>query len=205
MIDFLASFFRAAPERAHPSLDTALRGPRLMLRMVKIEDWKAWRALREASRDKLEPWEPAWPSNALTYGYFCVLVRRYWREWRNGKTYAFSIFLLDGGDPVLIGGITLGNVHYAAAQKATVGYWIGQPYVCQGYMHEALTLVSTFAFTELKLQRLEASCLPNNEPSKAVLRRCGFEEEGFAREYLQINGKREDHLLWGKNKLANKA
>jgi ribosomal-protein-alanine N-acetyltransferase len=71
--------------------------------------------------------------------------------------------------------------------------------VGQGYMTEALTLVCDFAFTQLNLQRIEASCLPNNEPSKAVLRHCGFEEEGYAKAYLQINGKREDHLLWGRN------
>ena len=199
MIDFIASLFRSPPPRTHPSLDTQLIGPRVVLRMPEAEDWKAWRALRELSRDYLEPWEPKWPKHALTYGYFCSLLRRSWRDWRKGRAYAFAIFTRDKPRPILVGGITLGDIQYAAAQKGTVGYWIGMPYAGQGYMTETLNLVCDFAFAQLKLQRVEASCLPSNEPSKTVLRRSGFEEEGYARAYLQINGKREDHLLWAKN------
>ncbi len=197
MIDLFISMFRTAPRREHPPFDTRLVGPNVMLRMLDVEDWSAWHTLREMSRSHLEPWEPKWPSHALTYGYFCSLLRRHWRDWRSGKAYAFAIFLR-AEKPVLVGGITLGEIMYAAAQKGTVGYWVGRPYAGQGIMTEALGLVCDFA-RSLKLQRIEASCLPNNEPSKAVLRHCGFEQEGYAKAYLQINGKREDHLLWGKN------
>lgn len=170
-----------------------------MLRAPEASDWRAWRGLRDLSRDYLKPWEPAWPDHALTYGYYCSLLRRYWRDWRTGRAFAFAIFARDKDRPILIGGVTLSDIQYAAAQKGTVGYWIGHPYTKQGYMTEALGLMCSFAFTQMKLQRVEASCLPNNEASKAVLRRSGFEEEGYAKAYLQINGKREDHLLWGKN------
>lgn len=101
---------------------------------------------------------------------------------------------------VLVGGITLGDVQFAAAQKGTIGYWMGLPYAGQGFMTEAVALVCDFAFKELRLQRVEASCLPRNDASKTVLQRCGFDQEGYAKAYLQVNGKREDHLLWGKNK-----
>ncbi len=202
MINFIATYFRKKPKRPRPSLDTEIKGPRLVLSIVGVEDWKEWRALRELSRAALEPWEPKWPLYALSYGYFCSLLHRYWREWRHGKTYAFSVRLREGPRRTLVGGITLGEVQYAAAQKGTVGYWIGQPYMGQGFMTEALGLVCAFAFDVLRLQRVEASCMPSNAASKAVLRHCGFEEEGFAKAYLQINGKREDHILWGKNNPA---
>jgi [ribosomal protein S5]-alanine N-acetyltransferase len=201
-MDFIFSLFRGPPQRAHPSLDMHLVGPRVILRLAKTEDWKDWHALRELSRNTLEMWEPEWPQQALTYGYYCSLLRRTWRDWRGGKAYAFAIFRRGEAQQMLIGGITLSDIQYAAAQKGTVGYWMGLPYVRKGYMTEALGLVCDFAFTKLKLQRIEASCLPNNEPSKALLRRCGFEEEGYAKSYLQIRGKREDHLLWGKNNKA---
>jgi len=47
------------------------------------------------------------------------------------------------------------------------------------------------------LHRLEAACLPANEPSRRLLARVGFTEEGHARAYLKINGRWEDHLLFG--------
>jgi ribosomal-protein-alanine N-acetyltransferase len=136
----------------------------------------------------------------LSYSYFCGLLRRQWREWRQGTAYNFLIFRSDasGKEDVLIGGLSLNNVERGIAQKATLGYWIGKPYAGQGLMHEAAALACSFALHGLQLNRIEASCLPKNEPSKRLLKRLGFVEEGYAKSYLQINGAWEDHLLWGK-------
>lgn len=196
----LTTFFNFSRQRPRPPLGTELSGPRIVLRSGDPTDWRSWRSMRELSRDFLVPWEPRWPSNALTYGYFCGLLRRHWREWRQGKGYAFMIFTKSehGGAGALIGGITLSDVHRGIAQKGTLGYWIAQPYAGRGYMTEATTLMCDFAFNTLKLHRIEASCLPHNEPSKNLLRRVSFEEEGYAKSYLQINGQWQDHILWGK-------
>ncbi len=63
-------------------------------------------------------------------------------------------------------------------------------------MTDALKGIVAYAFDELGLHRLEAACLPTNIPSQRLLRRTGFTEEGFARAYLKINGRWEDHLLF---------
>jgi [ribosomal protein S5]-alanine N-acetyltransferase len=197
-MEFVSSLLRMPSGRTSIPLGTQLIGPRLLLRAGDSEDWKAWRTMRDLSRDHLIPWEPEWPKNALSYSYYCSLLRRQWREWRNGKAYAFVIFLHGGQRPVLIGGITLGDIILAAAQKGTIGYWMGKPHCGQGLMSEAVGLLCDFAFNQLELERVEASCLPNNEPSKALLTRMGFQVEGYAKSYMQINGVREDHVLWGK-------
>ncbi|MDP9128175.1 MAG: GNAT family N-acetyltransferase [Pseudomonadota bacterium] len=177
-------------------------GERLLLRAGDPGDWSSWRKLRELSREFLVPWEPRWAANALTYGHFCNLLRKNWRDWRQGKGYAFMVFLHDGvsREGPLVGGITLGDIQRGIAQKGTIGYWMGQPYTGRGYMTEAAQLVCDFAFDTLRLNRIEASCLPRNLPSKSLLKRLHFEEEGYAKSYLQINGRWEDHLLWGKTK-----
>ena len=64
-------------------------------------------------------------------------------------------------------------------------------------MTAAVSTVMPFAFDHLRLHRLEAACLPSNAASIRLLRRCGFSEEGLARRYLKINGRWEDHLLFG--------
>jgi ribosomal-protein-alanine N-acetyltransferase len=63
-------------------------------------------------------------------------------------------------------------------------------------MTSALPLVVDFGFERLGLHRLEAACLPSNIPSRSVLTRTGFQQEGYAREYLRIAGKWQDHLLF---------
>jgi len=47
-----------------------------------------------------------------------------------------------------------------------------------------------------RLHRVEAACLPINVPSRSLLLRTGFQQEGYARNYLLIDGKRQDHLLF---------
>jgi [ribosomal protein S5]-alanine N-acetyltransferase len=76
-----------------------------------------------------------------------------------------------------------------------VGYWLGKPYVCRGYMTEAVRAAVGFGFETLHLPRLEAATMPNNAASIRVLERNGFRREGFARRLLKINGVWEDHVL----------
>jgi len=53
-----------------------------------------------------------------------------------------------------------------------------------------------FSFSTLRLHRLEAACIPTNAPSIRLLEKTGFVREGYAREYLCINGVWQDHLLY---------
>ncbi len=172
----------------------ALAGERVYLRPPVQRDWRAWSGLRAESRDFLVPWEPTWAYDALTRGAFRRRLKTYRAEMRQGVTYSFLIFRRV--DDVLLGGITLSNLRRGVAQSATLGYWIGAPHARQGYMSEALAAVLEFAFTRLGLHRVEAACLPNNEASRRLLLKSGFREEGYARQYLRINGRWQDHQLF---------
>jgi ribosomal-protein-alanine N-acetyltransferase len=54
-----------------------------------------------------------------------------------------------------------------------------------------------FFFDTLGLHRLHAAFLPHNAASRRVLEKNGFREEGYAENYLQIDGKWADHVLFG--------
>ena len=64
-------------------------------------------------------------------------------------------------------------------------------------MFEVAKLAMDYAFEKLNLRRLNAACLPDNHRSAKLLLKLGFEEEGFAKKYLQINGQWQDHRLFG--------
>ena len=64
-------------------------------------------------------------------------------------------------------------------------------------MTEALSGLLPIIFSRLKIHRVEAACLPNNDASQALLEKIGFHKEGFARRYLKINGAWQDHILYG--------
>lgn len=172
-----------------------LEGRRIYLRRPEYKDWAQWSNLREISREFLTPWEPTWLVDELTRTAFKRRLRRY-KEYAYGGT-GYTFFSFNKEDDCLLGGLTLSNIRRGVTQSCSLGYWTGKPFSGKGFMQEAVEILLPFVFEELKLHRLEAACLPNNEPSKAVLRNIGFSEEGYAREYLRINGRWSDHLLFG--------
>jgi ribosomal-protein-alanine N-acetyltransferase len=175
-----------------PSID----GDGVILRMPQMTDFEEWAALREASRQFLTPWEPTWPDDDLTRSAFRRRVKRYAEDLRADLGYAFLISR--NSDGALVGGLTLANVRRGVAQAGSVGYWIGLPFVRQGYMTAAVRAVIPFAFASLRLHRLEAACIPTNAGSMRLLEKTGFTREGYAREYLCINGTWQDHLLYAR-------
>lgn len=183
------SFFGSSSGQA-VRLDRA----RIYLRPAQRSDWRAWADLRQRSRAFLVPWEPTWAHDALSSEGFRRRLRQYRFEWEQETGYSFFIFLRESD--ALLGGVTLSNVRRGVAQTGSLGYWIGEDYAQNGYMTEAVAAVMDFAFNELNLHRLEAACLLNNEASQALLKKCGFRGHGTARQYLKINGKWQDHLLF---------
>jgi ribosomal-protein-alanine N-acetyltransferase len=176
----------------------AIAGDGVALRSPQMSDWGEWAALREASRDFLTPWEPTWPADDLTRASFRRRIRRYSEDQRNDLAYAYFIFRKD--DDAVLGGLTLANIRRGCAQAASLGYWIGAAYARQGYMTAAVNAIVPFAFGTLKLHRIEAACIPANVASVRLLEKTGFRREGFARQYLCIDGIWQDHLLFARLK-----
>lgn len=177
---------------------SAISGDGVSLRTPLMTDYNEWAALRELSREFLTPWEPVWPLDDLTRSAFRRRLKRYIEDLRTDQGYAFLI--VRTLDNTIVGGLTLANIRRGVAQAASLGYWMGQPYARQGYMTAAVRAVIPFAFETLRLHRLEAACIPTNVGSNRLLENVGFVREGYAREYLCINGKWQDHLLYARLK-----
>lgn len=176
--------------------ESVIDGRNVTLRHAEMSDFPVWAQLREQSRAFLTPWEPIWPSDDLTRSAFRRRLKRYSEEQQADQSYAFLIFRRE--DRALLGGITLANVRRGVAQSASVGYWIGAPFARQGYMSDAVRALALHAFDQLRLHRLDAACIPTNAASIALLEKSGFRREGYAREYLCINGAWADHFLYAR-------
>ena len=173
-----------------------IEGDGVFLRAPQMSDYSEWTTLREASRAFLTPWEPTWPSDDLSRSAFRRRLRRYAEDQRADTSYAF--FLFRKSDDALVGGLTLANIRRGVAQAGSLGYWIGEPFARRGLMTGALHGLVPFAFGSLRLHRLEAACIPSNAASIRLLEKMGFAREGYAREYLCINGLWQDHLLFAR-------
>ena len=175
-------------------IQIAVRGGRVLLRPYLTSDYMLWAQLRARSREHLRPWEPVWPHDDLTRTSLRRRVRHYQREARDDAGYAFGVFNEHGRE--LYGGLTLTNVRRGVTQAASLGYWLGLPFVGRGFMTDAVRTAVHYAFDELRLHRIEAASMPSNTGSINVLQRVGFVREGLARRYLKINGVWQDHVLF---------
>lgn len=184
----MLSFRRSTP----PAIQT----DRMSLRLPELGDHAAWSQLRRSGESFLRPWEPTWSADHFSRRSFRNRVYWAWRAREEGK--ALALFLIRREDRRLVGAITLDNIRRGPSQSAQVGYWVGQEYSRQGYMREALAALVIHAFGELGLSRIEAACLPENAPSRALLEASGFGYEGRALAYLQINGRWRDHVLYAR-------
>lgn len=176
-----------------------IRGNGVYLRPGEMRDFEQWSSLRERSRQFLTPWEPVWAPDDLTRLAFRRRIRRNNEEIERDETYPFFVFRAD--DSVLLGGLTLGQIRRGVSQTGTIGYWMGAEHAGKGYMARAVRALLAAAFSSsvfgnLRLHRVEAACIPRNEASLRLLKACGFQQEGYARSYLRINGVWEDHVLF---------
>lgn len=171
-----------------------IRGNKTFLRAPSPADYGPWAELRFQSRRFLAPWEPVWPSDELTRLGFRRRIRRYQREIRDGTGYPFFIFLAD--EQTIVGGLTLSHVQRGVTQSAALGYWMGERFARKGLMTDAVRTITSYAFDTLRLHRIEAACLPHNSASIGLLEKAGFSREGYARSFLCIDGRWQDHLLY---------
>lgn len=96
----------------------------------------------------------------------------------------------------IVGVINLNEIVMGAFRSAYLGYYGMADFSQRGLMTQALRMAIDFAFSQIGLHRLEANIQPANGASIALVRKSGFQQEGFSERYLQIDGEWRDHERW---------
>lgn len=148
---------------------------------------------RQENRRHLEKWEPRRSPEFFTEGFWQIQLRVALRDFRDGSNVCFC--LLSPGEDEVMGVCNYTNIVRGTFQSCHLGYALAARHEGSGLMFEALTLSNDYMFRDMGLHRIMAGYLPHNDRSGRLLERLGFEKEGFARRYLKINGKWEDHVL----------
>lgn len=183
-----------------PSHTPTLRQGDLIVRPPRPNDHAQWAQLRVASQFFLQPYEPLWPEDDLLAAAWARRLRRYKRDAQLNLGYVWLIWRQTNGQEQLVGGVSLTGIRYGVMQAGTLGYWIGQPFARQGIATLAVQAVIDHAHDTLRLSRLEAATLLDNEASMGLLRKLGFQREGLATGYLRINGAWRDHALFARTR-----
>jgi ribosomal-protein-alanine N-acetyltransferase len=112
--------------------------------------------------------------------------------------FLFAICLKDSD--LHIGNIKLGPVN-PNHKHSDVSLFLGDKSQWgKGFAREAISLITNWAFQELKLEKLKAGCYEPNEGSAKAFEKNGYRREGFLADYVEFDGRRMGVTLLGISK-----
>jgi ribosomal-protein-serine acetyltransferase len=114
-------------------------------------------------------------------------------EWREGEHYSFVICARANG--FFLGGVGINFIN-RVHNFANLGYWVRTCATRRGVAPAAVRLAAEFAFTELKLHRLEIITAVENSFSQRVAEKVGAVKEGLLRRRLLLYGEPRDGVLY---------
>jgi len=113
----------------------------------------------------------------------------------DGSQVGWWLSLREAPDRI-VGQLRFSQVSRGPFYSAMLGYSLDSACEGRGLMHEALVAALADAFgPRVALHRVQANARPENARSLRLLDRLGFEREGYARQYLFIDGAWRDHVL----------
>ncbi|MEH0873270.1 ribosomal protein S5-alanine N-acetyltransferase [Pectobacterium cacticida] len=179
--------YRSTPTRVQ------LTTERLVVRLAHERD--AWRLAEYYSenRDFLKPWEPVRDASHCYPSGWQARLSVINDMHKQGS--AFYFLLLDPNENEVFGVANFSNVLRGSFYACYLGYSLGQKWQGQGLMYEALQPAIRYMQRQQRMHRIMANYMPHNQRSGNLLARLGFEREGYAKNYLLIDGKWQDHVL----------
>ncbi|KKC98889.1 alanine acetyltransferase [Photobacterium halotolerans] len=173
-----------------------LNTPNTKLEILPVADAALLLKYYTDNQAHLAPWEPVRDENYLTLSNWQLMLENAQTAFEQGSEYRFVALNQDRTE--VMGVCNFTGVARGAFQACYLGYSISEKYQGQGLMQEVLTAAIDYMFQTVGLNRIIANYMPANERSAGVLKKLGFEQEGYARRYLKIAGQWEDHVLTAK-------
>lgn len=99
----------------------------------------------------------------------------------------YSLVLYAKGETRKLVGVA-GFGHRGEENNPEIGYWIGEDHWGQGYATEASRALIDHAFSETAIDALSASCRIQNEASRRVIEKCGFQWVGTGLNQVKALG-----------------
>jgi [ribosomal protein S5]-alanine N-acetyltransferase len=182
------------PTTVMPLEQPVITCARIFIRMATNEDIPKILNYFTVNKTHLTPYYPSWHDGFFTTEYWKLQIEVNYQEFANDRS--LRLFIFPRNNPkIIIGTVNFSNIVRGAAHYCNVGYSLAESEQGKGYMTEAMRGAMKYMFEEFKMHRIMASYIPHNQRSGKLLRRLGFVVEGYARDYLMINGRWEDHIL----------
>lgn len=171
----------------------------LVVRLAEVRDIPAICDFFSANREPLAAFEPRRPDSFYCQEFWQMRVQLNQTQFDDRR--ACCMFLFDTYERRVIGDINFTQIIGYPLYAATLGYGLDHRLWGGGRMRRALEMAIPYMWQHFNLHRISANHLPENARSARLLNRLGFQPEGYARDYLLVDGVWRDHVL---NALTNK-
>jgi len=165
---------------------------RLYLRILKPRQGQEVLEYYKRNQSFLAEWEPGQPRDFYTLSYHKRKLNNEYNMFKDNSLVRFWIFRKE--DNKLIGNLCYSNIVMGNFKSCFLGYKLDKDEINKGYMTEAIKRTVEIMFEDFGLHRIEANVIPRNARSLKVMEKLKFEQEGFSKRYLEINGRWEDHI-----------
>lgn len=165
---------------------------RLVLKIIKPDQGAAVLDFYLRDKELFEQFEPERMVNFYTTQFQKQMLLFEYNMAVQGTLFRFYVYEKENRDRI-IGTICVHHIVRGFSSRCEVGYKFSSAYQHKGYAYETLRFVTDLVFKELKLHRIMAWALPDNEPSIRLLKECGFVYEGICHDYMLLQGQWRDH------------
>jgi ribosomal-protein-serine acetyltransferase len=157
-----------------------LQSERIIVRPYRESDAQALFEAVAESRDHIRPWLPFADAHQTVEESFDWIIHQQ-ANWLTREDLILSIW--EKATNRFLGGTGIHPENWEH-RCFEIGYWLRASAPGQGYMTEAVQLLTNYAFVSLAANRVEIHCDERNVRSAAIPRRLGFVQEARLRNHM---------------------
>jgi ribosomal-protein-serine acetyltransferase len=161
------------------------------LRLLELRHAEELFTLTEQNRLHLREWLP-WVDSSASYEDAIRFLKSALEQYAQNLGFQAGIWY----QRKLVGVIGFHRIEWGN-RRTSIGYWLSQNYQGKGLVTKACAALIEYAFSDLRLNRIEIRCATGNQKSCAIPERLGFTKEGVIRQAEWLYDHYVDHNVFG--------
>lgn len=171
---------------------------RLIIRPFQIDDYANWYAGFDNRLPSQNKYDDGFSEMSnFTEEWFIKWIEGFEQAAEKDEMYQLGVFRKDDG--ANLGKVELITILRMDYQWAMMGYSIHNQFWKNGYGIESIKAATKVFFSVLNFHRIELHINTDNEPSKKLAMRAGFELECTRKQFSLENDKWTDFLVYYQN------
>ncbi|MFD0824750.1 GNAT family N-acetyltransferase [Neobacillus sp. M.A.Huq-85] len=163
----------------------------LSLKLIELRDGERIFELTNKSRDYLREWLP-WLDTTTkledTIGFIEICLKGF------AENKSLNAVILFNEEIVGVAGYNQINW---LNKTAYIGYWLGEEFQGNGIMTEVAKALTSYAFNEFNLNKVEIRAAEGNRKSRSIPERLNYVNEGCIRQAEWLYDHYVDHVVYG--------